>query len=322
MAEVDGYIVSWSELSTYRQCPMKWHLSYEQRWQKDVESTSPLGKGVLWHEVMETHYKVIQSKQIVNEAGFIVWSLSVDEMSAATRQAVDALLIKAQRRGTDLEVIDLMWWMYQGYLEVYGLDQNHDILGVETTHLVPLGEIGDPRDPEPVWLKFKIDRTVRDERGRTMVLDEKSHGVLPTESDYQFMDQFMLYQWGLQKLGIRVDGCIHSAAKTTRNQGDIIKPGDDGYKKSMKAQTLEDRFKRTYIPYTQAQLQCAADDALADARLMYSDFNHRRRHTDSLTCKRMCGFKEACLFGRRTGKESDMLSMLEATGWTQNYERH
>lgn len=319
----DPIIVSWSEIDAGRQCKLKHHLSYNERWVKPVEDDSPLGKGVLWHQVVEIRYTVIRDHQVTND-GTVSWDVSGAELEALCTKEVEGFLLKCLKDGYDPGVIALMRWMYAGYVEVYGLDEDHDILGVETTHLAPLGEvfIGVEEVRTPVLLKFKIDRTVRDKRGNVKVIDEKSHGQLPSDHDYDFLDQFGLYVWGLRQLGIKVNGAIHSASKTKQNQGDIFKPGDVGYKANMKSTPLEGRFKRTPIHYTDAQLVGIARDALDDVQDLYGAHNRHQRQADSDRCRWRCSYTEACLFGRRTGKDSDTIRMLTLTGFTQERERH
>lgn len=318
MSDIDERTISWSELDTYRQCPKKWDLGYAKRYSKAVADDTPLGKGVLWHSCVETRYRVIMAHQR-REGG---WDVSADELEALATEAVEKLLKEQLVKGFDPVVIGLMRWMYAGYVETYGLDESHRILGVESAHVAPLGMIEVDGRPVRVMLKFKIDRTVRDEYGAVKVIDEKSHAQLPSGSDYDFMDQFGLYVWGLRALNIDVRGAIHSASKTKQNQGDLIKPGDPGYKSTMRETPLVGRYKRTPIPYTKQQLEGIAGDALADAQQMFTTANHRRRHTDGDRCKWRCQFTEACLFGRRTGKDRDTIQMLELQGFTQNHERH
>src|SRR5688572_26293198 len=100
--------VSWSELDTYRQCPMKHYLSYKKRWTKPPRDDSALAKGNLYHEVMEAHYKALKAKP-------------GDRFNAleAVGKCVDAM----QARGVEQEMIDLVMWMYEGYVQVYGLDE-------------------------------------------------------------------------------------------------------------------------------------------------------------------------------------------------------
>jgi len=320
---MDELTVSWSELDTYRQCPFKHHLAYDQRYSKAVDAGSALDKGLLWHGAIETRYKTIQAHQVMHE-GRMVWDVASEVLAAECHKAVNAYLSKALRDGADVAVVSLVAWMMEGYVDTYGLDDVHDIMGVETTHLAPLGTISGPHEGErtKVWLKFKIDRTVRDQYGHIRVIDEKSCSALPTDSDYDFADQFGLYVWGLKALGLNVRGAVHSAAKTKQNQGDVIPVGHPEYKKSMKAQSLEDRYRRTSIHFTAPQLKEIADDALADVQQMYTKANHGRRHTNNDTCRWRCNFREACLYGRRTGRNSDTVRMLELTGFTQERERH
>ncbi len=245
-----------------------------------------------------------------------------EDMELAASARVEEVLAKAAKDGVPDEITNLMRWMYVGYVETYGLDPDHTILGVETTHFAPLGTIEQDGQQVPVQLKFKIDRIVRNKFGQIIVIDEKSHAALPSDNDYDFLDQFGLYVWGLSQLGMSVRGAIHSASKTKQNQGDILSEGDPGWKSTMRSTPLENRFKRTPINYTKAQLVGVAQDALADVQQMYGPANHLKRHTDSDRCKWRCSFTEACLFGRRTGKDSDTIRMLEIQGFTQNHERH
>lgn len=326
----DPIIVSWSEIDTGRQCKYKHELAYVQRWTRPVADDSPLGKGVLWHSLIETHFDTIAAHQRTDGAK-VRWDVSAVELAKLCESAVDTFLGDKLREGVAQDVIELMQWMYDGYTDMWGLDGDHDIVGVETTHLAPLGEIKiwqgsvngvDQFADVPVMLKFKIDRTIRDKWGHVRVIDEKSHGQLPTDHDYDFLDQFGLYVWGLRKLGVNVRGAIHSASKTKPNKGDLIKPGHPDYKSSMKETPLDARFKRTAIHYTDAQLENIARDALDEVQDLYGPHNRKQRQTDSDRCKWRCSFTEACLFGRRTGKPGATIKMLELNGFTQEFERH
>lgn len=321
--------VSWSELDAFRQCPKKHDLAYLQRWQKDTEDTSALGKGSLWHRVKEVHYKTIMAHQVPSHMSTLGshssyqgmnWDCSANELEWHCINAVGALLAKFEAEQRDPEVIKLMRWMYVGYLEKWGLDEQWDIVAVESTHIVPLYEA----DGSESWvrLKVKLDLVVRDQRGRLWVVDHKSCGQLPGNKDFDWADQFKLYILGLNRIGMKVFGAIHSAARTTMNKGDILKPGDEGYKKTMRAQTLEERFARTALDYTPAELECIERDTLADFKLAYSDANHKRRRPNEEWCKWRCNFSEACMFGRRTGSEANTLDMLQRTGFTQEFTRH
>jgi hypothetical protein len=307
--------VSWSELDAFRQCPKKHDLAYLQRWTKPVESTSALGKGVLWHRILETHYKTIRSCQFVNSEGRTVWGCSYDDLVQTCVDSVGALIAHFQtKESVPQDIIQLLEWMYAGYVEWCGIDDEWDIIEVEQTLIVPISSRFN--------LKVKIDLMVRDSNGRVWVIDHKSCGNLPTEKDFDWLDQFGLYVAAMQSQGIKVMGSIHSAARTTMNKGDLIKPGDDGYKSTMKSQPLEQRFARTYMTYTEAQLDGIVADAVADFDLAYSKHNHKHRNPNEDWCKWRCPFTEACMFGRRTGKETNVLDMLQRTGFEQDFARH
>src|SRR5688572_26223172 len=109
-------IVSFSELDAARQCRLKHHLAYKERWQ--TEETSPaLGRGKLFHEVMETHFTAIKggmtaagAVQTVNASGL----LHDPETAAQTEQQ------------------ELVEWIYHGYVELYENDPDWEIVEVET----------------------------------------------------------------------------------------------------------------------------------------------------------------------------------------------
>lgn len=312
----DEITVSFSELDTYRQCPMKWKLAYEDRWSRPKEDMSALNKGTCWHIVMEAHYRTIMAHQIedLHGNGEITWDVTTDELLALCQAEVQKIFVYWVEQDLDEELMRLIAWMYAGYIDRYKLDDQWDIVEVEGTHIVDL--VGGVR------LKVKLDLIVRDERGKLWVIDHKSCANLPRESDFDFNDQFGLYVAALEKIGLKIMGAMHSAARTTMNQGDRIAPNSSEWKKSMRSQSLDERFSRTQIGYTTAQLSGILEDARADAVLMYSNHNHRRRHMNDVLCKRRCDFSEACIYGRRTGKDADTIDMLQRTGFEQDFTRH
>lgn len=312
--------ISWSELDTFRQCPKKHDIYYIQRWTAEPKDDSPLGKGSLWHRVMETHFNTIKAHQTTNDSGQTVWDCSGDELLEFCLDAVgNTIAVMEIEEERDPAVIQVIKWMYAGYVETYGLDEEWDIIAVENTVIVPLYEA----DGSESWvrLKVKLDLLVK-WKGRYWIIDHKSCGSLPSDKDFDWADQFGLYVYGLGKVGVRVTGTIHNAAKTKMNQGDLIKPGEPGYKKSMKESTLEQRFGRHYMNYTKEQLEEIAADALADGKLAWSEHNHKRRNPDEERCKWRCGASEACMFGRRTGSDANMIDMLQRTGFVQDFTRH
>lgn len=307
------HVVSWSEISTYRACPHKHLLQYIERWSYVPPDTTPLGRGILWHKVLETHYRAIQRADAAN-----VIDSSVTELFQMWRL-----------EGRDSETIDLLEWMYLGHLDHYGLDVDWQIVAVEYPFEFPL------RAPNGRKTRFsvkgKIDLVIRDRAsGRTYIVDHKSCSNLPKQRELDLDDQMGLYLWGLRQLGHRPFAAIYSAARTTRNKGDYPGALDDWARAKAagdrpgakpKQQTLDERFDRYFLPRTNIELDNIERETLATARAMYSASNVHERHPDSDRCRWQCGMMEACLFGRKTDDSRERQFLLD-TGWRQDYQRH
>lgn len=321
--EGSGHVtVSFSELDTFRQCFFKHELAYGQRWSKEQSDTGALGLGTLWHRVLETHYLTIKGVQGTDAERGTTWSVSAADLLIAVQEAVNELLAEMRDvEQRDPEALRILKWMYQGHLDTFGLDEEYDIIAVESTAVVTLKE----PDGSNSWvrLKVKLDLIVRDQDGRYWVIDHKSAGQLGRDDkDLDWDDQFGMYIAAMRRQGVKIMGAIHSAALKKQNKGDYIFPGDDGYKTSMKETPMEGRFRRTRLNRTQPECDSILDDALADATLAYSEANHKRRHTNPDTCKWRCDFKEACIFGRRTNNDGNVLLTLQRTGFSQEPMRH
>ena len=129
-------IVSYSELDTFRQCPLKHHLGYVQRWTKEKGEDSALSRGTYWHQVQEVHHLTIQRHQR-NPEQRPSPAYEKQQLQEA-RAAVLPLLYEprtAKPLNSNSELID---WMYQGYVETYGVDREFTTVGVEMGFVVPL----------------------------------------------------------------------------------------------------------------------------------------------------------------------------------------
>lgn len=313
--------VSFSELDTFRQCPKKHDLAYGQRWSRPAEDTSPLGLGSLWHRVLETHYLTIKRAQVTSDDGRVNWSVSEEDMFTAVKDAVATLLTTmADDEHVSAEALRTLRWMYEGHLVEYELDQQWDIVAVETTAVLTLH--APDGTASHIRLKVKLDLLVRDHRGHYWVVDHKSAGQMGSDKDLDWDDQFGMYIAAMRQSGIKIMGAIHSAALKKMNQGDIFKPGDTGYKTTMKETDPAKRFKRTMLNRTEPECESILEDARATAELAYSAANHKRRYTNPDTCKWRCDFREACIFGRRTNSDAKLVDMLMSTNFTQDFTRH
>lgn len=315
--------VSSSEVDAYQRCPFAWMLGYRERWRSPFTGDKPTDKGSAFHVVLEVHYKSLKSTQDDE-------SLSIDER---LDHAMNASLERIDRMREDNEytpeTIEAVAWMYSGYIERYGADKGWRILEVEATHVVPLYEpesvvngvpFGEWRTAEDFELKVKIDLVITDERDRLWIVDHKSAGrMVRTERDFQWADQFGRYEMALRQLGYRVTGTIHNAVLSKPNKGDLIMPGDPGYKSTMKPHALEDRFHRTPMDRTDIELRTIAWETLVTTRKMYAD-QIPERHADPERCK-FCDFGDACNFSRRNGADK-LIPYLQETGFEQEFRRH
>jgi len=306
-------IISFSELDAGRQCPHKHQLSYKERWTQAKDDTSAASRGTLWHQMLDSHYT----------------ALKLNQGPEGARGAVAERVKTFRKAGRDPDVIDLLMWMYEGYVERWGFDDEWEVLVVEYKTIVPL------RLPNGRLSKFDlkmvIDLVVRDRStGRVWIIDHKSHANIPKDKELELHDQFGLYTWGLSRLGHNVFGCIYNTARTTRNIGDYpanireweIKKANGKTKAARpEPQPLEGRFDRYLMHRTDVEVDSIEQDALATARFLYSKVNVGQRHTNPDTCRWRCDYTEACLLGRKTGPDRER-TFLRDVGFVQDFTRH
>lgn len=289
-------IVSWSEINSYRMCPFQHDLAYRQRWSRPPVAGGALSRGSLWHLVMERHYQA---------------QTATSPQGATTAQVGD--LLCDPRSGEQSEDQELIQWMYDGYVEHYGyrdlVDDGWRVLGVEYANdfWLPTDRGGRSR----FKIKMKIDLVVRDPQGRTWIWDHKSGKDLPSDRMLELDDQFALYAWGLRQLGKPIYGMIHNGARTQRNKS--------------KPQPLDERFRRTLLVRTGAELEQVALDAYHTAKRAWMPGIVPERNPDPDRCRWRCDFTEDCLLSRKqtpANQESVLRSSLEAHGFEINKERH
>lgn len=306
----DPIVVSYSQLDARRQCPHKGQLSYVERWSKPKDDTTPAGKGTLWHRIMEAHYTALKNGEI-------------------PQKAVAAELRRLRLMGTDADVMDLLEWMYVGYVSKWGSDDEWQVLAVEHRIQVPL--LNPDGSASGFEMKMIIDLIVKArDTGLVWIIDHKSCDNLPKSKELDLDDQFGLYTWGLRQLGHKPFGSIHNSARRKRNQGDypeVIKEWERkkaaGTTKAArpKPQELDGRFDRYMMSRTDFELDTIASEALATTRAMYHPDDVAERHTNSDTCRWRCDYTDACLIGRKYGPARERQFLLDV-GFTQNFQRH
>lgn len=280
-------VISYSQIDAFRQCPHKEQLAYKSRWTKDRDETTAAGRGTMWHQVMDSHYTALKE-------------------GANPTVAVDDRVKGFREMGKDSDTIDLLMWMYDGYVEQWGNDEEWQVLAIEHRAHAPL-RFPSGRKSRFV-MKMIIDLIVRDrDNGMVWLVDHKSHAYLPKSKELDLDDQFGLYTWGLRQLGHKPFGSVYNTARTQRNK---VKP-----------QPLDERFDRYPMTRTDHELDTIAQEALATAKAMYSPSNQAERHTNSDTCKWRCDFTEACLIGRKYGPDREERFLLDV-GFRQDFRRH
>ena len=279
-------VVTYSEMDTFRQCPLKHRWSYGERWTKTPKVGSALAKGTLWHNVLETHYEQIRRGETDPDAlrGFALQQHLTDPDSGG--QDDDQVLIE---------------WMYEGYLDHYGLDPEWEILSTESAGQVPL-----PHESGRYYLRFKIDMLVRHRAtGKIWLVDHKSARDFTRQAEIDIDDQFGLYTWALRELGIPVFGFIRSDTRTQRNKG---------------AMTADQRFRRVSTYRTDVELHNIAVDAALTADRAWGDpqeVPHSSPAPDRCTWR--CDFLETHLLVR---KGIDAETALRDFGFHQSEKKH
>lgn len=294
-------IVSFSELDALRQCPLKHHLAYQERWK--MPGTSPaLARGSAFHVMMETHYRILAQSEVLG-------SLK-DRFEVAQGAAANFLLTLE-----DPEMADLLRWMYAGHCELYGSDPQWEIVGVE----MPVEDwlYNRAGNRTGYKMKGKIDVLVRDLSmgGGLWIVDHKTCSNLPREKDYDFDDQSAVYTMLCRRKGLDVRGAIFNACRTKKLKRDM---------------TLDERFKR--VPTVRADreleiMEYEVHETFAGRVKPLSSRTPSRTETGVLPprapdpdrCGWRCDFTEACLLSR---KGTDIRGLLEATGGVQDPTRH
>lgn len=311
-------IVSYSELDTYRQCPLKHMLSYKERWKKPPKLGSPLARGSLWHLVMEVHYgTIMEHYQGIKR---MVPKNKVQEVLDLAKSRVLTYLADEVTGLQDADQV-LIQWMYEGYVEKWGIDEEWEILAIEYSFIVPLPD-ADGND-SAYALKGKIDILARNRNtGLVWIWDHKSGKDLPTQMALEIDDQFGGYTWAMSKLGYTVGGSLHNGARTQQNQGDLATDEELAKNKSLKRQTLDQRMKRSFLNRSQEECDNLAYDAYAASMNAYPPPERQLplySSPDIRQCGWKCDFKEVHLIARG-GR--DIHRVLLEFGFVQDFTRH
>ena len=281
--------VTFSEMDSYRQCPLKHKWSYKDGWREPAREGSALTRGSLYHEVMEAHYTLIQEG----------YRAPLDEFRQFMLE--EFLIDKTGHQSEDQEIVE---WMYDGYLECYGLDDDWEPVLIESAGEVRLRD--EKGKPTKFYLRFKIDLVVRDRKtGHLWLVDHKSASNLSRETEIDMQEQFRLYAWALRQLDIPIAGIIRSDARTKRN------------KTPMK---LEQRFRRVTTFMSDEEGDRIALDLLNTAKAAYSPHTPVYAAPMPDMCSWRCPFLGVHLAWRRGLADEDTL--MRDFGLFKTEEKH
>lgn len=303
---VEPIIVSYSELDTFRQCPLKHHLLYGQRWTKPVKEGSALQKGSLYHNCMEIAFKIVKTYQDAHKGR------NPAEGSAEMKMLIQSIwtsimpLLADERSGEQTEVQGLIQWMLEGFFDHFGILEDFRVIGVEHQLLVPLRDQNGRRSR--YILKAKLDLILRARStGLLWVVDHKSGKDLPTSMDLEIDDQFGLYTWGMREVGKAVTGSIHLANRTQRNKSFM---------------PLDTRMAMTYLNRDDTELRNLALDAYYVARAAHPPKSKEPANyssPDPRQCGWKCDVKEPHLLMRRGRNPAEV---MREYGFTIDRTRH
>lgn len=231
-------VVSYSEIDTARQCLHKHELAYKDRWRKDTDSPA-LTTGTQVHSLLELHYHEISE-------GYDPTDLVAETLSQWHYE-----------RLIDDERFLLLQWIYEGYVEQWGLDLDWTLKGIELKFVVELPPA--PATGNVYGFKGYIDLVPCDRTRRTWVVDHKTSASRgPSEKQLDLSDQFVMYSYALREMGIKTHGGLHNWINTKMN-------------KNPSSQSLDSRFKRTRIARTDKEIDLVALDVAAWADIAWLD---------------------------------------------------
>lgn len=275
-------VVSHSELDAYRQCRLKHQMAWKEFWLPPPDQRGEaLARGSLFHEVMEFHYK----KRMAG-----MTSAGIAQELQTTGLLFDTETAKSSERQ------DLVAWMYEGYVEHYGDDEDWEILGVEQEFNAMLPT----RRGTTSSFRFtgKIDLVLRDRSmgGGLWIVDHKTGGDLPKQRDLDLEDQMALYIYLMRRKGMDVRGCIYNAVRT---------------KKLVRPMVASERFLRKPMARTDYELEEVAREAydlFKEAHKKRPKGQDAPRSPNAQTCSWRCPYTEPCLGSRKGGDRIEMLA--------------
>lgn len=180
-----------SRLRTYRECPRKHRLMYEECW-RPVREDDNLAYGTLVHLGLEAW-----------------WRAESDGLTAA----LEAVAGRASDPYQQVSVEEML----RGYDARWAADRSlYDVLHVEASFLAPLFNPATMASSRTWQLAGKVDCIVRERSsGRVLLVEHKStsenvaDGASPYWAKLAMDGQISHYYVGAESLGAQVEGCLY-----------------------------------------------------------------------------------------------------------------
>lgn len=295
--------VSYSQLSSFRQCPLKWRLGSIERL-APADRKPALSLGTAFHAMLQARYEAFAAADRAGKPR------SLAEAREEAFVALERASVEARMPG---DRVDLAIWMYEGYDQAYGTDDDWGILAVETTVDVPFYR--------GVRFTGRIDLIVRERStGRIWIVDFKTGGGKDAsgaawQRELDLDDQFGLYHRAVsskvpKRDRLEVFGTMYALIRSDRLKREM---------------TLEERFGRYRMFRSEQTLDAIWSDAILTARAMgrtRTDVAAGRpvySSPDPGQCRWKCDFVEPHLMVRATGR--DVVSVARDFGFVEREPR-
>ena len=297
--------VSYSEIDTYRQCALKHQLSYVERWRlPDGQEAEALQRGTLFHSVMEKHYGMLKETN--------------GETTAEDLFLAVAPLLYVEGTGAQSERQELVEWMYRGYVDLYQLDPDWEIIGIEVPFTAPMYDYNG--NESPIHLSGTADLIVKDHSagGGLWIVDHKTCKNLPRGKDFDMEDQTAIYTFLMKQAGWDIRGAIYNHVRTYK----LVRPMEPSERFKRTLTVRGDRELLTMVAEAEDQMRNGYFHEAVGVSQARIDGDPMRpldapRTPDGERCSWKCGYTEACLAGRKLGPERTR-TFLEDIGFEQH----
>ena len=297
-------MVSYSEVSTFRNCALKWHLGY-QVGLRPPERIARLDLGSAWDLVLNELF----GDQIGAGEDEIEKRALRGEVKARWAIAnIEDLLPGAVY---EKEPEPILHWMLDGYLEMWReRDYEFEVLAVQQKISIPTGlRTGN----ETVRFHGYVDAVLRNRKtGKIRLRDAKSASGRDLSSqswarELQLDDQFGLYPYVMRRMGYDVDTIEYDGARV------------DKLKREM---TPVERFNRVGLYRSPGELDVLWVEFLNGVREMLATERGTRPITSNpnpMECRWKCSFMDSHLMGRMNG--GDYENAARGYGFTDRKKR-